>query len=403
MAFKFNKSVYLAGILLYCLSGPFFMWPLLRHYSIRYIITAVICFIFFMNKKRVTKDDQKAVILLVGSILLGGVTNPDNILIVISITLLLLPLVFIPLSNSYFTKKVFNVFETIYIYSISAAMICWIASLAGILPSLGSINGMISQLGNNAYDVYLFCVRLNVYETPRFYGPYDEPGVVGTLSALLLSINGFNFKAKKNIIYFITGVLSLSLFFFIIVGFYYVYRAITYRKILPLFILAASVFIIYEKTKDISELQWRVWNRFVIEDGNLAGNDRNSDYIEDLYESKLWTSEYWFGVNDWYAVADRLDGSSSYKLVVLKNGMIFFSLYCLFYIVYAFNYNKKNARDFFMFVIVFLSCMYQRAYLYHGLYIFLFCYFARYMSELTDYQSIQNEKNLIHRRLCNAK
>lgn len=404
MGMKYNKSVYLTGVLLYFLSGPFFMWPLLRHYSIRYIITAFMCFIFFLNKKKSTKDDYKAITLLVGSILLLGLTNPDNIFVNMAITLLLLPLIFIPLANSTFTKNVYHVFETIYVYSISAALVCWIASLIGVLPSMGKMSGLISQLGDNAYDIHLFCVRLNAYETPRFYGPYDEPGVVGTLAAILLVINGFNLRLKKNIIILITGVLSLSLYFFLIVGFYFFYRAIVQRKIIPLVILVASIFFIYEKTKDIPELQWRVWNRLTIEDGRLAGNDRNTDYIEELYDSKFWTSEYWFGVSDWYALADRLDGSSSYKIVVLKNGMLFFSLYCLFFIVYSFLNNKHSFKEFLLFVFVFISCMYQRAYLYHGLYFFLFCYYARFASELSSHdQLVNNEKNTVHRRLCNAK
>ncbi|MFM7946186.1 hypothetical protein [Hafnia paralvei] len=55
----------------------------------------------------------------------------------------------------------------------------------------------------------------------RFSGIYDEPGLLGTISALFLLADRFNMKSKINIILLISGVISVSLVFYIftIVGF----------------------------------------------------------------------------------------------------------------------------------------------------------------------------------------
>ena len=114
--------------------------------------------------------------------------------------------------------------------------------------------------------------------------------------------------------------------------------------------------------------------------------------------------EYWFGVRDWYSVAEKLDGSSSYKIIVLKNGMLFLIVYCLFFLLYAFLYNKRDLRDFILFAIVFISCTYQRTNLYNVLYLFLFCYYARFASEISIHNKlVHNEKNTLRRRICDAK
>lgn len=67
-----------------------------------------------------------------------------------------------------------------------------------------------------SYLAYTFYVTTNQWGAdilPRFFGYYDEPGVVGTLSGLILMTRKFNLKKLINIPIFIGGLLSFSLFF----------------------------------------------------------------------------------------------------------------------------------------------------------------------------------------------
>ncbi len=47
---------------------------------------------------------------------------------------------------------------------------------------------------------YLLFVTMATANTFRFYSMFDEPGVLGTLSAFVLFANKYDFKRKSNLI-----------------------------------------------------------------------------------------------------------------------------------------------------------------------------------------------------------
>ncbi len=390
---KYGKSAIFSGALLYFFTAPFFSWPFLRVTGIKIILYYLFGFICFKQIKKIDKHDKMLIGLFVFTSFLYGLTSPNEIIIKVLLCISFIPVVVAPFCNDSYLKKVYSAFESIYVYIMAGSLLCYLASNIGIIGPLFSMNGLITELGDQAYDVYGLCVKQNVYSTIRFYGPYDEPGVIGTYSALMLIVNKFSLKSFKNWIHIIAGVLSFSLFFFIIIGVYILFSAIYHRKIVPVLLLLIFVPYVYNQTSDDLEFQIRVWNRFAINDGELGGNDRSSEYLDQYYNSKKYSLEYWFGVDNWESVVNQLDGESSYKIVVLQNGMLFLALYCVFFILYGYKYLKKDKLSYLLYLFVFLGCIYQRTNVYGMVTVFLFCYFARFYLEGNS-RLIKNDLNI---------
>ena len=77
----------------------------------------------------------------------------------------------------------------------------------------------------------------------RFMGPFDEPGVLGTISALLLSADKLNLNKNSNKIIFFSGLISLSLAFYVLISLYFILAMVLkLNKRNILFIILAILF-----------------------------------------------------------------------------------------------------------------------------------------------------------------
>lgn len=397
---KYNKSVYISGALLYFFTGPFFSWPFLRVTGIKIFLYFLFGFLCYRYTEKKSGFDKGLIGLFVFTSVLFGLTSPNNYMIKLVLCVSFLPVVVAPFCKDSYIKNVYSVFETIFVFVMAGSILCYIASLVGLLGPLWSMNGLISELGDKAYDVYGLCVKQNIYDTIRFYGPYDEPGVIGTYASLMLVINKINLRSLKNWVLLISGILSLSLFFFVIIGIYLLYSAVFHKQIIPILLLLCLIPYVYEQTKDDLEIQWRVWRRFTVSDGKFEGDDRSSESLDRFYKSKQYTWDYWFGVGDIEKAAQYMEGDSSYKIVVLRNGMIFFVLYCLFFILYGYKYLKKDRWAFFLYLTIFIGCMYQRTNVYAIETVFLFCFFARFYSDKSHIEDRRKITLQANERFC---
>lgn len=103
----------------------------------------------------------------------------------------------------------------------------YICAQLGYISPIGQIT--IEQ-HDRVYTVYPLLVLDKGVDILRFYGPFNEPGVVGTLGAVLLCTQKFNFKDWRTLIILLAGVLSMSLFFFALVIGYGVVYLVFLRK-----------------------------------------------------------------------------------------------------------------------------------------------------------------------------
>lgn len=377
---KETFQAYVAAISLWMLTFPFYFWKLADYsvfvYRVFFLVVLGIIFIRYKNTCH-NKIDKNLTLLYVVTLLFFIISTlfkgNANVFGLVSpfFNLILLRIAF---SNISFLEKVFSCFAKVFAYTIVISLVVWVMMLCGIVSSYG----MIDNLGHDRlYYHYPFLIVMaedlnHIVDTFRFHGPYDEPGVVGTFCSLILCVNKFNLKRIENIICLIAGLCSFSFFFTIIVsvyGLFYFTFVERNKKILVLFVLIGSLF--YIKTKDNEMIYSTLWKRFEYNQDakKIEGVNRMSDEA-DLFYNNLSISEYLFG-GDEKEYNKVVEGSASYKSVIVSNGAIFLVLYLLFYIIYA-KSRIKGRLSFLLFLLVLLGNTFQRPDIYGAVNFFLY-------------------------------
>ena len=218
----------------------------------------------------------------------------------------------------------------------------------------------------------------SVFEIVRFCSVFDEPGVIGTASLIMLYINGFNLKKPGNVVLFLSGLASLSLFFYIGALFYLFF--VLYQKkgkiATKIFVVVACIGLYYA-VMNIPELYDLFGYRLEIneEKGTLAGDTRASADLVDYMSSIRGTSKYFWG--DAVDKIEELSGSAGYRNVILRFGAVFLFLFSLFWVLYSREVCKKDKFTFWTFIFLFVATMYQRPGVVAIDYIFLFSIFFK--------------------------
>lgn len=294
-----------------------------------------------------------------------------------SIILALLAVLFFQLDDID-QKKVFKAFSFLFMLAVIPAIIYWIGEeLLNINFPYGTIYPVNAAKisGGFVYKHYFGAVitinRGYVIDTPRLCGIFNEPGVIGTIAALLLVGDGLKLKNNiKNIIILTAGILSFSLAFFILMTTAYILKNITVKPkkiIIFIFTLVACLFLITTYGVKNELLNKYIFSRLEIQNGDISGNNRTTDSFDYTYNNFLKNGnlkDLCFGKgtdaannNVWMVE------SSSYKKLIYDFGIIG-SLYSLIYIlsIIPIKY-KKTTKDMIIFVLIFIFSVYQRPYI----------------------------------------
>lgn len=383
---------YVTAFLIFLDLMPYFWWWTKSYSYSGYLLGLVICFLFGTSYTKSKVKGSGLEILFVVTCLLYAISSGVATLV------LTIPLLFIPFASKSCLQGVFKAFTNIYCFIVGLALLAWVLLLLGFISPLGTID----PLNDNDFQYYtkypLFLVTSNGFDIAssfRFGGPFDEHGMVGTISALLLFANSINFRNWKTYILLLSGIASFSLYFYIalIIGFIPVVFAHKRKGGVLILILVSLSF--YYSTKDNEIMGRLMWNRFEWDasEKRIAGSDRTNYEAEKIFQSKRWTREYWFGLDDssYESYRSAARGSNSYQNVVMHNGMLFLLAYVLFFIMYAWQ-GKAKKSSFVLFLILFLSCIYQRPQVLSCAYVFIYTCLARY-----DYLELHN-LNIIKQR-----
>lgn len=222
------------------------------------------------------------------------------------------------------------------------------------------------------YKLYPFLVVYNNPRLPfqlfRFCFIFDEPGVVGTVAAMLLMTYKYKLNKWQNIIIALSGVLSFSTFFFVIsfvfILFYH-FRYIFNIKFLIAVFGIGLIFATYES--DVFDFETLVFHG--VERGNngkIVGDNRSDDAFDKVYkqfwDDGLATVLLGKGQDAHSKIAP---GIQSYKMIVYDNGVIYMLLSLAFYLIYSLNVFRRVNKDFIMYMLFILAFYYQRpAYLF---------------------------------------
>lgn len=368
-----KSAVVITACLLLYKVRPYFFWSgiFLNNYF-NAGITIIIGVIFFSNLRKLSAAD-KFLMFLLGMILVSyPFVGGQNFNVFVSIV----PLLFLPFGTEVFSRKVLDTFTNIYCLLIGISLIVWCFALMGVLNPY-KIIPPLNEIKNYNYGVYPLLV--NPAGSFRFCGLFDEPGVVGTISALTLCCQQ-SFKSTKSIVLLISGICSFSLFFFVVVAVYFTYSQLldTKKKSYGIFAFSVALaigLIVITSSPVFSKM---IGDRLSIDSdtGFIAGDNRTSDLAWEMLDSMVGTSFFWFGIDDKWEFQEQVAYSSSIINVIVMNGMAFLLMIVLFYFVYGWTY-KSSVKQFLVYFFIVAGTLYQRPGIFNPEFIFLFTSLAR--------------------------
>ena len=227
------------------------------------------------------------------------------------------------------------------------------------LPSYGIID--ISEMKGSAYILnnhFLFLTydSLDIF---RFYSVFDEPGVLGTLSAFILFGNKFNMREWQNIVILLGGIFTYSMAFYVLslLGYFY-YNLYSIKKILSsVVVFLCLTFLLFSLLKEDLAFSLSIVERFQDFGLNRIEN-RTGEVINEHFVEMLHSPLILFGEGAGFLRAHGNEVGASYKLFIIEYG--FLGLLALFLMYYSLIPIKNRDALFFLFLF-FLSFL-QRPY-----------------------------------------
>lgn len=393
---RFHVNKHEAGCFLCALAGifsmnPYFVWPSFLHGILNYLtylLYASASFFLFLccspqcgiRKKNVWGTSLLIIIFLCTYFNSGGNLGLRT-LIGACLSYFFLFCLFSRDEDA--LEKVYKYFIILFIFSVLPGLLYYILELFGISLSIGTIQSenqlaysnsaefVGSSIGN--YKLYIGAV-MRINSNTRMSGIFDEPGLVGTVAALLLCARRLKFKQDpQSIILFIILFFSFSFAGYIIFALYIVFILLRNRKWkLCLFILIAFIGLIIFMRIDLSNTPlFSIQNRFQFtKDGLTIINNRQTSTFEKGYalfkNASIVTKLFGFG----YGASSRnpyLLGSSSYKLTIYNSGYFTFLCMILFFcskmlnnLFYQRKINISIEWDKICLLLLFLISIYQR-------------------------------------------
>lgn len=261
--------------------------------------------------------------------------------------------------------KLFSYFRTIYalILILSIAVYLAVIWFQIDLPS----ETMLPQNANKDfwYTVYPFLAtgssERQFFTQYRFNCMFDEPGVVGTIAACMLFADRFSLRKWQNIVIFISGLISFSLYFIVVALLFsiiYMSKKIQFKTVF--YILCGIVAIAYvslfvfEHTDNKFDIDILILDRL---DGDH--NNRSTVKFDRAYEDFITTPEVFFGkgVNAHSLVDDKIQ---TYKMMIYDYGIIYVAISLSVLFIYGFRIYGRNHSGFYLYVLFLLLLYYQR-------------------------------------------
>lgn len=339
---------WLAAFLLFAMALPYFLWEYLSYFNL--LIKLPLYIILFTQIDSKYKDLPFG--LFFGFIaILADICYQQNLVSMFFD----IGLISVFVAKKEFLFSVYHKFWTLYVVTLSLSFLCVLLIVIGVsLPS--QIIQPLNELKNYNYIAYPFLVIPFGEDSIRFNSVFDEPGVVGTFSFLFLVIEQVNLKRIGNIIILVAGIMSFSLFFYLGLGLYLIFRMITIKgqikqkvAIVVLSLLAFGVVVTNETTQEmiVSRVEWDE------DSGSISGDDRAHGDLKEYVAGMRGTDAYLWGVKNKNLI-DSYGGSASIQNAILKYGFVVVALFFFFYALYSLKYLKLRLHWFFFMGVLFI-------------------------------------------------
>ncbi len=354
---RISPMGWIMGFLVFSLIPAFYVWNSPLDTIFTFAVSAIVMVDIIQHKDRMDKYRKLGIFLYVFIFLIFIIRSDFTVLGVIK-KLFVIPLLF---SRRALLKESFNAFVWVYAGVMTISLVVYILVIFAGIGFPYKVIDPLNELKNYTYYLYPFLITSDSIDTLglsfRFCGLFDEPGVVGTFSAIILIINRFDFKRIYNIIAFIAGVFSFSLFFYVICT-VAVFLSAPGKVKIGTVLLIAVVLYVFKDNEIVNQL---VFSRFSDESALGIVDNRNTGYFVDVYEKFSKTPAFWTGMGA--GKAEVLgEGGSSYKMLVYDYGMVFFFFYVLCFYFFAIGI-IRGGRQYLAFSMILLGTMYQRPFL----------------------------------------
>ena len=257
-------------------------------------------------------------------------------------------------------KKLYSFLSYCLAIILLITLLCWVLYLCGFNFNYRDI----VYEGRDLCDHRYFLRGYDII--PRFQSLFIEPGHVGTLCALILYVNDYDFRKPLNYIYLLSALFSLSLASYVLIVIGYIIKTLIsnkarYKIVLALACFSAIVSGLYFITKDNDEsvLQQKIFKRLVIEDGEMAGSNRYSATFESFYDIQMSDIDTKiFGLGNKFNIQDY-PGNAGYKIYVIGNGWLATIILFFMYLCLTCEYKSYKSLGF---LLLFILSFTQRAY-----------------------------------------
>lgn len=358
-----NLGIFLA-LIIFIRCRPFYLWD---YEDILRPLCAVIVTIIAAANISKAKWTKTIFILLASSYIWATVLVDKSSIVTV---LNFLGFAFIPLIKKELVLSTYESFRKIFIVVISVSFVSYIFASMGLFY----LGNFTHQNGPDlyTYEHFPFLVRglgkMGGFNM-RFNALFDEAGVVGTISGLLLISQRMDFSKKGNLVLLICSLFTLSFYFYISLAFGFLFFSRGLKKHRWKIIVLLMLFVVV--TYRIPFFYDNLWYRFEYdaETGSLVGDNRNGWGLKEFYESILWTPLFFTGLGSTFA--EQFSGAASLNLVIVKHGLIFVLLNVGAYLLLSYR-EIKYKPTWLMFITFFILTLYQRPGFYATYSIFLY-------------------------------
>lgn len=348
---------------------PYFVWSI-EPYSNWWLTIPL--FLLLSSKVRRIKD--AGLFIFFGFIAVwAGIMGGGN---VIGVSMMALSTVVFTV-NEPVLIRVYSRFRLIYVVLLAVSLVVYLLVTFGISLPYYSVPPPPRNTIDFYYHIYPFyaCPSVDDWRNlgmNRFNALFDEPGVVGTISFIILYIEKFNFKKIGNFILLASGILSFSLFFYIASFIYFAYQLFFVRtKFTYKFISGVVVFICLFQFTKTELFKGYIADRLIWEarSKTVSGDDRSSADLKKHISDIRGTTAYFFGEPE---AVPRYQESASLEKQILAYGFITVVMFFIFYALYSHKF-LKTTQEWVLFLMVFFLIMYNRPTMFSFSRLYLYC------------------------------
>lgn len=204
--------------------------------------------------------------------------------------------------------------------------------------------------------LYTTIARFGKIQNIRFYGFFDEPGTLGTLIGMIfLFDNNYKILKKERIILLISGLLTLSMAFYIFLFLKFLVFPINFFKKIGIGVLLFLVIVYgnFYLKKNYEILYKNTYLRVIKQE-----NNRTSKKAKIILDKFYKTDNFYLGTGKNFNISYPKVDISSWHNIVYQKGFLGLSI-LICYIFYITQFFKRN-NQIKLLILIFMISIYQR-------------------------------------------